>query len=90
MIGDARLAARWAVPTNERLSSVGTAQARSAVWLSCVELAEDLPMKALQFTAIDRLDLVEIPVPVPGPNEVLIRTGALKSTRYHLNIESRK
>jgi len=33
-------------------------------------------LKALQFTAIDQLDLVEIPVPTPGPDQVLIRTGA--------------
>src|SRR5215204_5955018 len=35
-----------------------------------------LKMKALQFTAIDRVDLVEIDAPTPGPDEVLIRTGA--------------
>ena len=33
-------------------------------------------MKALQFTAIDRVDQVEIDVPTLGPDEVLIRTGA--------------
>lgn len=33
-------------------------------------------MKALQFTAIDRLDLVEIDPPVPAADQVLIRTGA--------------
>ncbi len=33
-------------------------------------------MKALQFTAIDQLDLVVIDPPVPAPNQVLIRTGA--------------
>ena len=32
-------------------------------------------MKALQFTDIDRLGLIDIPIPEPGPNEVLIRTG---------------
>jgi threonine dehydrogenase-like Zn-dependent dehydrogenase len=33
-------------------------------------------MKALQFTAINEVDLVEIDIPTPGPREVLIRTGA--------------
>ena len=33
-------------------------------------------MYALQFSDIDRLDLVEIDPPVPAPNQVLIRTGA--------------
>lgn len=33
-------------------------------------------MKALRFEAIDRLELVDIDPPVPGPDQVLIRTGA--------------
>lgn len=33
-------------------------------------------MKALQFTAINQLDLVDIEPPVPTANQVLIRTGA--------------
>jgi 2-desacetyl-2-hydroxyethyl bacteriochlorophyllide A dehydrogenase len=33
-------------------------------------------MQALQFTAIDQLDLVDIEVPTPAPDQVLIRTGA--------------
>lgn len=33
-------------------------------------------MKALQFTAIGRVDLIEIDIPIPGPLEVLIQTGA--------------
>ncbi len=33
-------------------------------------------MKALQFTDIGQVDLVEIDVPAPGPREMLIRTGA--------------
>lgn len=33
-------------------------------------------MKALQVTAINQVDQVEIDIPSPGPREVLIRTGA--------------
>jgi threonine dehydrogenase-like Zn-dependent dehydrogenase len=33
-------------------------------------------MKALQFTALDRVDLVEIDIPTPDHDEVLIWTGA--------------
>ncbi len=33
-------------------------------------------MQALQFTALNQVDLVEIDIPTPGPREVLIRTGA--------------
>lgn len=33
-------------------------------------------MRALQFTDINQVDLVEIDIPAPGPREVLIRTGA--------------
>ena len=33
-------------------------------------------MKALQFTAIDQLNLVDIEPPTPAPDQVLIRTGA--------------
>jgi 2-desacetyl-2-hydroxyethyl bacteriochlorophyllide A dehydrogenase len=32
-------------------------------------------MKALQFQGVGRLDLVDVPVPRPGPMELLVRTG---------------
>lgn len=43
-------------------------------------------MKALQFTALDHAELVELPIPTPAPDEVLIRVGAAGICHTDLDI----
>lgn len=43
-------------------------------------------MKALQFTALDHAELVELPIPIPAPDEVLIRVGAVGICHTDLEI----
>lgn len=43
-------------------------------------------MKALQFTVLNHPELVDLPIPIPAPDEVLIRVGAVGICHTDLEI----